>query len=247
MGKRKPRAQTLAADDPSYLNTSLFRVSERSFKRSFDLSQCKIEGTEVMEKVWTFPGPPGVVLLKDCISVEIQAKLVQYALEDWSKAPNLSNLDAHFNVPLEGIWHQFGKDPASLVEPRTFQTLATQVVAYENDEEISLTEDAAGSTKENDNLTALKIDPPTDPKRKPTPEVATQVLKRMRWVTLGYQYNWTEKEYFFDRSPPFPTELSTIVKSDLDKIEHLDSRLNCKDYKCEAGIVNFYHVSISLS
>jgi len=35
-------------------------------------------------------------------------------------------------------------------------------------------------------------------------------LYRLRWVTLGYHYNWTTKEYSEDKRSPFPEELALL-------------------------------------
>lgn len=44
----------------------------------------------------------------------------------------------------------------------------------------------------------------TSPISKDTP------LYRLHWVTLGYHYNWTTKEYSSDRRSPFPPDLSEL-------------------------------------
>ena len=36
------------------------------------------------------------------------------------------------------------------------------------------------------------------------------LLYRLRWVTLGYHYNWTTKEYSEDKRSPFPEELACL-------------------------------------
>ena len=36
-------------------------------------------------------------------------------------------------------------------------------------------------------------------------------LYRLRWVTLGYHYDWNTKEYYRDRWSPFPTDLAEMA------------------------------------
>jgi len=56
-------------------------------------------------------------------------------------------------------------------------------------------------------------------------------LSRIRWATLGWQYNWTERKY--DTYVPFPEQLAALCA---------DYALQCGFgiMKPEAGIVNFY-------
>lgn len=35
-------------------------------------------------------------------------------------------------------------------------------------------------------------------------------LSRVRWVTLGYQYDWTARKYYEDAFVPFPAELAAF-------------------------------------
>lgn len=36
-------------------------------------------------------------------------------------------------------------------------------------------------------------------------------LYRLRWVTLGYHYDWNTKEYYQDRWSPFPEDLAEMA------------------------------------
>lgn len=61
------------------------------------------------------------------------------------------------------------------------------------------------------------------------------VLSRVRWATLGYQYNWTDRSYDRDRHVPFSPQLATAVSQ-------LASATSSAFSMCavEAGIINFY-------
>lgn len=58
--------------------------------------------------------------------------------------------------------------------------------------------------------------------------------KKLRWITLGGQYDWTAKEYPAGPPPPFPNDIKTL----LEKIFPM---------KAEAAIVNFYSPGETLS
>ncbi|XP_028827879.1 nucleic acid dioxygenase ALKBH1 [Denticeps clupeoides] len=65
------------------------------------------------------------------------------------------------------------------------------------------------------------------------------LLEKLRWVTLGYHYNWNTKTYSADNYAPFPTDLqslSTVVAS----------ACGFPGFKAEAGILNYYRSDSSL-
>ena len=60
------------------------------------------------------------------------------------------------------------------------------------------------------------------------------IMGRMRWVTLGYQYDWTERKYYPEAFVPFPSQLADLCKElgqALGKNNTIDP---------QAAIVNFY-------
>jgi alkylated DNA repair protein alkB family protein 1 len=59
------------------------------------------------------------------------------------------------------------------------------------------------------------------------------LLNQLRWITLGYHYNWTQRTYDKNHYSPFPENLSELTVS----------LAKCVGYriKPEAAIVNFYH------
>jgi len=64
-----------------------------------------------------------------------------------------------------------------------------------------------------------------------------QVLqKKMRWVTLGGQYDWTNKVYPADAFPEFPPDIGNLIRRIFDGI--LDP---------QAAIINIYSPGDTLS
>lgn len=69
-----------------------------------------------------------------------------------------------------------------------------------------------------------------------------QLFRRIRWTTLGHQYNWTTKEYDFDKEPvPFPENLSKWCA------EFSHALGFTEPFKAEAGIVNYYQLGDTLT
>lgn len=76
---------------------------------------------------------------------------------------------------------------------------------------------------------------PLDPDiHKPLP-VPQALRQKLRWATLGGQYDWTEKRYPDGVPPQFPPDVATLVKDWFPEIN------------CEAAIVNVYSPGDTLS
>jgi len=68
-----------------------------------------------------------------------------------------------------------------------------------------------------------------------------QLIRKIRWAILGFEYDWSTKEYNFGRdSKPFPKDLA-------DSVIELVSKIGFSDYKPEAGIVNYYQLDDTLT
>lgn len=66
------------------------------------------------------------------------------------------------------------------------------------------------------------------------------IKKSMRWSTLGYHYDWTNKVYDESHKNEFPPELHQLVKAFADSLGFVS-------YKSEAAIINFYPIGSTLS
>lgn len=66
------------------------------------------------------------------------------------------------------------------------------------------------------------------------------IKKSMRWSTLGYHYDWTNKIYDENFKDEFPPELHELVAT-------VAAALGFETYKSEAAIINFYPIGSTLS
>ncbi|KAF9359814.1 hypothetical protein BGX26_011372 [Mortierella sp. AD094] len=70
-----------------------------------------------------------------------------------------------------------------------------------------------------------------------------QLVRKMRWITLGYQYHWPSKTYHFDQNAPFPEELSVLSKAVVDAVGGVGPYpYAADDFVAEAGVVNYYQL-----
>jgi alkylated DNA repair protein alkB family protein 1 len=69
-----------------------------------------------------------------------------------------------------------------------------------------------------------------------------ELLRRLRWTTLGYQYDWTSKTYVMDRDPvPFPADLASWSAA-MARATNFGP-----NFKAQAGIVNYYQLEDTLT
>lgn len=196
-------------------NSSEFRNAERLYKKT-TFPEPEMEHVHMKANIYTFPRIPGLILLKGHVPLLIQRSLVEMCLEV-CKEPNLTNLDAHFMLPSAGIWAAARDNPCQTINVRTFAqsqnneseqvsntkeldgTIESDTLQYKMDRQPNFAQPKSNLQ----NTSKLIIDPPTDSKRTSTPQNAKKVMKRLRWCTMGYQYNWTKKTYFRDRNRIF--------------------------------------------
>ncbi|XP_061756339.1 nucleic acid dioxygenase ALKBH1 [Nerophis ophidion] len=65
------------------------------------------------------------------------------------------------------------------------------------------------------------------------------LLERLRWVTLGYHYNWNSKTYSPNHYTPFPAELRLLS-------HQIAAACGFPGFSAEAGILNYYRSDSSL-
>ncbi|XP_070698641.1 nucleic acid dioxygenase ALKBH1 [Pempheris klunzingeri] len=65
------------------------------------------------------------------------------------------------------------------------------------------------------------------------------LLERLRWVTLGYHYNWDTKTYSANHHSAFPADLHSLSL-------HITAACGFPGFNAEAGILNYYRSDSSL-
>ncbi|EEH47554.2 alkylated DNA repair protein AlkB [Paracoccidioides brasiliensis Pb18] len=76
---------------------------------------------------------------------------------------------------------------------------------------------------------------PKDPSVHQPLSIKSLLEKKLRWITLGGQYNWTDKVYPVEVPPPFPEDIANLLHSIFP------------DTRAEAAIVNLYSPGDTLS
>ncbi|KAF9153709.1 hypothetical protein BG015_002788, partial [Linnemannia schmuckeri] len=80
----------------------------------------------------------------------------------------------------------------------------------------------------------------------------SQLIRKMRWITLGYQYHWPSKTYHFDQNAPFPKELCILSKAVVAAVDNSEGEEEeggnfpypypAEDFVAEAGVINYYQL-----
>lgn len=65
------------------------------------------------------------------------------------------------------------------------------------------------------------------------------LLEKLRWVTLGYHYDWNSKTYSPEHYTPFPKELQSLSHK-------VAAACGFSEFDAEAGILNYYRSDSSL-
>ncbi|ORX68210.1 hypothetical protein DL89DRAFT_268729 [Linderina pennispora] len=164
---------------------------------------------------FALPDRPGLLLIRDALTPEAQRWLARKCLVDCSKPPNRSNLDPFFDLPDRSLFGM--QDDSSLISPQDASSLDGPLSAV------------------------------TRPKERfyQQAQPAAALLPRLRWYTLGRQYNWTTKLYD-SGSTAFDPALDSLMRaiaiaiSDASLGGHAINGFDGRQYTCHAGIVNFY-------
>lgn len=159
-------------------------------------------------------GGGGLYIIPGILKLNQQLEWILEVLSQYMRPPNQCTLDAHYELPSEGLWMWWKE----LKENKSCRTLRRKP---HRDDSVATQN--------------LPLDMNVDP------SVLKDLFRRMRWTTLGYQYDWTTKEYDFERDPAsFPSKLTGWCAE-------LVQAAGFGLFTAEAGIVNFYQPGDTLT
>ncbi|KAJ2778759.1 hypothetical protein H4R18_004414 [Coemansia javaensis] len=157
---------------------------------------------------------PGLVVIPAALTAEAQRWLARKCLCDCAQPPNRTNLDPFFAMPPAPLFELAGRaGPPPLVESR---------------------------------LLAGSIDPGVTRPRDPfyaRPAAPSDLLRQLRWCTLGWQYNWRTKEYDLGAAP-FDAELGALMQS---VAAAAAAAAGGPRFSSQAGIINYYDERASMA
>ncbi|KAI9477842.1 MAG: hypothetical protein EXX96DRAFT_595453 [Benjaminiella poitrasii] len=194
---------------------------------------------------------PGLVIIPNAFTPKAQRHLIQQCLSKYPRAPNTSNLHTHYVMPETGLWPLYeaqekgvlkSKDPDFFVPKKAIIDSGDSSSSDEEEEKTP-----AFPTACSDNFKPVIQEPKPDPL--PAPGVPllppSELVRKLRWITLGYQYHWPTKTYHLDRRYPFPNDVAELTKAVVTAVEGVGydgwrNDYKGSDFKAEAGVINYY-------
>lgn len=239
-------------------------------KLTYDLSQLSnLFGDEPCQNAYVLKHVPGLIIIPNAFTPKAQRHLIKQCLSVYPRPPNTSSLDTHYIVPSSGIWPLYEAENSGQLTPNDSEFYVPKKAnikdgeadTYTDSEEEQNKKEAACTQKPapRRELTACSDDfKPVIQEPKPDPPPASSVpllapselIRRLRWVTLGYQYHWPTKTYHLDRRYPFPEDVAELTKAVVYAVENIGyddgqgkawiNKYKGDDFNAEAGVINYY-------
>ncbi|KAK4941857.1 hypothetical protein LTR10_018333 [Elasticomyces elasticus] len=149
---------------------------------------------------------PGLYILPSLLTPRMQVALLEKLLHrDLSNPAHKTNLHLHYNVDYPTSTQDLEKCDEALEECSFFA------------------------------IDKMSVLTPKDPALHKPMTVAQMLESKLRWTTLGGQYDWTNKVYPDEIPPVFPPDIAGLLKELFPKVD------------AQAAILNFYSPGDTLS
>lgn len=195
--------------EPPFFDTPVFEHAELSGKKRETVPFLRIDVSNAL----------GLLLVPSLIPPQTQQELVSRLMHQClADERHKTNAHAHYQIPYQSPHKISGSIPGS---PR----------------DIISCPDTLATTRSFFDMSPEKSEPfqPLDPHTHKPITVAQFLRRKLRWMTLGGQYNWTMKKYPDEVPPPFPKDIAELVRSLFPEMQP------------EAAIVNLYTPGDTLS
>ncbi|KAG2200612.1 hypothetical protein INT47_007356 [Mucor saturninus] len=217
------------------------------------------ESDQPCRDAYVLKNMPGLIVIPNAFTPKAQRHLISQCLSVYPRPPNTSNLDTHYVVPDSGLWPLYQGQESGSLKPTDPGYYVPKRIIHDSDSDVDSATYSDSEEEKKDPVTACSIDfKPIidDPKPDPLPAPGVPLLspsemtRKLRWITLGYQYHWPTKTYHLNRRYPFPKDVSDLTKAVVTAVENIgydsgDDRAWLNQYKgsdfnAEAGVINYY-------
>ncbi|GAA98217.1 uncharacterized protein L969DRAFT_102120 [Mixia osmundae IAM 14324] len=206
----------------------------------------------------TFDAAPGLVYLPGWAAPPLQRQLIKSCLCEAADEHHPLSLSPHFVLPPAGLWDTYQRWRRTPQEPAgadSWHVPRKTVAARERlrRERVDLEPVTTGNfMSERKPLPSMHAneDPSKDQAQS---EHIHEVMERLRWAIIGFEYSWTDKAYYYDRPfSPMPDLISRACTNTVKALPWADvfTRATSEeraqylgwanDYEPQTGIVNFY-------
>ena len=168
---------------------------------------------------------PGLVLVPGALTVPEQRRWLRAAVTDLCEPPARTNhAAAHGAFP--NLWTQACRPDARALDRPAPHT-------------------PASAANDPDHPAALRgwvtLDPPPPPGDPRSNVLASSLLRRLRWATLGAPYDWTARKYLHDAPHHLPPDDLRAA------CRRLAAAAGVDDFAADAGLVNYYRSGDALA
>lgn len=151
-------------------------------------------------------------LFPPTVQIELLSRLFH---RDLSNKEHRTNVHLHYDVTYPGQSNSADRAHDDGDTPSVYSTPSSSSSFFEDD--------------------PTRILHPKDPQMHKAMTVQNLLDKKLRWMTLGGQYDWTIKEYPPGNPPPFPHDMAKLMRAAFSETD------------AQAAIVNVYSAGDTLS
>ncbi|KAL4784328.1 hypothetical protein BJX76DRAFT_222522 [Aspergillus varians] len=211
--------QSLDPDNLPSSMTLVRRISAENLQQAFDKLASTCGQTEEPHRrsipIFTHRSVTGLLIVPSLLPPAVQVELLTRLFHrDLSNSAHKTNLHLHYDVTY----------PVQMDDTTEYRATTTSLDEALSQRALSFFEDSQTRTL-----------PPKDPNVHKPLTVQSVLNKKLRWVTLGGQYDWTAKVYPAERPPAFPEDIAELLRAAFPETEP------------EAAILNLYSPGNNLS
>ncbi|KAL1915605.1 uncharacterized protein VTP21DRAFT_6729 [Calcarisporiella thermophila] len=245
------------ADNKDKLRSNVVEVELKKGLRNLSplFGECDENYSKNALRAYVLRNVPGFIFIPNPWTPAAQRHILKNCIGKYARHPNKCSLDANYELPAEGLWP---------IHARIRQGVLS---GNESDCYIPLLSDGGHEQvqygdRQDEEGESRELVREIEGKK----AHVSHLLKRIRWVTLGYQYHWGSKSYHLDQRMPFPKdigELSIAVARAVEGIGLDEQEVNQDavseegrngwrnvfpgdKFRPEAGVINYYQLRDTL-
>ncbi|KAJ1962622.1 hypothetical protein IWQ62_003467, partial [Dispira parvispora] len=167
---------------------------------------------------------PGFIFIPNPFTPQAQRQWVKRCLREYAMPPAKSNLEALYRMPSAGVWNLYEQGERNQWPAGDTRRGVSKLSREDNTSAKTATAATSSSNMNEEDPPAYQVTTDTQLSSGDSMVDAAQLVPKLRWVTLGYQYNWSIKEYFWDSPLPFPGPVARLAQTVVQGIHDVGYR-----------------------
>ncbi|KAJ1656021.1 hypothetical protein IWQ61_004334 [Dispira simplex] len=178
-----------------------------------DLFGVHVKSTDVPCTGYMVKYFPGFIFIPSPFTPQVQRQWVKRCLQEYAVPPAKSNLETLYRMPPVGVWNLYEHGERNGWPVGDTRRGVSKLLRSENTSPDKTTAATSGNNRDGEDPPAYQVITDTPSSSRDSAVDAAQLVPKLRWVTLGYQYNWSIKEYFWDSPLPFPDPVARLAQT----------------------------------